>query len=81
MMKLTSISLIFFAALSLVSCEQKKKETQTSIEEKAKQSSSKQPLARPKTGMPPAEAAKRVGNQNDQRAQQSNELLNKANQR
>ncbi|NWK55453.1 hypothetical protein HW115_07510 [Verrucomicrobiaceae bacterium N1E253] len=74
-MKFTHITLALLVTLGAISCEQKKEETQRSIQEKAKRSSSKQPEARPETGIPADKAARRVGTQNDQRAQKSRELL------
>lgn len=77
-MKLNHMNLALVITFGLLSCGQRKEETQTSIEEKAKRSSSKQPADRPKTGIPAAEAARQVGYKNDERAKKSNELLKKA---
>lgn len=75
-MKLKHIIPCLFISLFIVSCDQsKKKETQTSIEEKAKRSSSNKPAARPQTGIPAAQAARRVGTSNDNRTQKSQKFL------
>lgn len=79
-MKLKYIIACICLPLCFVSCDQskKKKETQPSIEEKAKNSSHKKRSARPQTGIPAAQAARRVGTGNDQRAEKSQKILDES---
>ena len=76
-MKFKYIATFLFISLFIVSCDKskEKKETQSSIEEKAKRSSSNKPGARPQTGIAADQAARRVGTSNDQRTQKSQKFL------